>query len=53
MKADCDVDDGHVQIAKCDDDGDRVFDSIHPYHICREKNLFTRVMACEHECELA
>ena len=37
-----DVDDGHVLLAKCDDDGDCVFD-------CRDKSLFTRVMACEHE----
>ena len=43
------VEDGHVLLAKCDDDGDWVFDSVHPYHICRDKKLFTRVMTCEHE----
>ena len=45
----CDVDDGHVLLTKCDDDGDWLFDSVHSCHICRDKNLFTRVMACEHE----
>lgn len=30
-----DVDDGQVLLAKSDDDGDWVFDSVHPYHICR------------------
>ena len=40
---------GHVLLANCDDDGDWVFDSVHPYHICRDESLFTRVMACEHE----
>ena len=45
IKANCDVDDGHVVLVKCDDDGDWVFNSIHSYHICREKSLFTRVMA--------
>ena len=43
------VEDGHVLLAKSDDNGDWVFDSVHPYHICRDKKLFTRVMACEHE----
>lgn len=36
-------------MAKSDDDGDWVLDSVHSYHICRVKSLFTRVMACEHE----
>ena len=26
-----------------------MFDSVHSYHICRDKSLFTRVIACEHE----
>ena len=26
-----------------------MFNSIHLYHICRDKSLFTRVMTCEHE----
>ena len=34
MKANCDVDNG--------DNGDWVFDSVHSYHICRDKSLFTR-----------
>ena len=44
-----DVEDDHVLLAKCDDDGDWVFDSVHLYHIYRDKNLFARVMACEHK----
>ena len=44
-----DIEENHVLLAKCDDVGDWVFDSIHPYHICRDNNLFTRVMAYEHE----
>ena len=48
-KAKSDVEDGHVLLAKCDDDGDWMFDSVHPYHICKDKRLFTRVMACEHK----
>ena len=43
------IEDGQVLLAKCDDDGDWVFDSVRPYRICRDKSLFTRVMACEHE----
>ena len=35
-------------LAKCDN-GDWVFNFTHSYHICRDKRLFTRVMACEHE----
>ena len=52
MKAYCYVDDGHVLLAKCDDDGDWVLDSVHPYHIFRDKILFTRMMACEHETDI-
>ena len=51
-KAKSDVDDGHVLLAKCDDDGDWVLDSVHPYHIFRDKILFTRMMACEHETDI-
>ena len=46
IKANCYVDKGHVLLAKYDDDGDWVFDSVHSYHIYRDKSLFTRVMAC-------
>ena len=37
-KTKSDVEDGHVLLAKCDDDGDWVFDPVHPYHICRDKD---------------
>ena len=44
---------GLVLNAKCDvvngDSCDWVFDSIKSYYICRNKRLFTRVMACEYE----
>ena len=52
MKAYCYVDDGHVLLARCDDDGDWVLDSVHTYHNCRNKSLFTRMMACEHESDI-
>ena len=41
LKANCIVDNG--------DNIDWVFDSVHSYHIYRDKSYFTRVMACEHE----
>lgn len=33
MKIKCDVDDNHVLLAKCGDDGDSVFNSVLSYHI--------------------
>ena len=36
-KAKCDIDDGHVLLAKSDNDGVWMFDSIHSYHICNIK----------------
>ena len=39
IKANCDVDESHVILAKCDDDGDWVFDYVHSYHICKDKKL--------------
>ena len=49
MKAKYDVDDGHVPLDKCDDDGDWVYYFVYSYHICRDNNLFMRVMGYEHE----
>ena len=43
------VDKGLVMKANCDINDDWVFDFVHSYHICRDKSLFSRVMACEDE----
>lgn len=49
MKIKCNVYDGHVLLAKHNDDGDWVFDLVYSFYNYRDESLFTRLMACKHE----